>query len=209
MRLLTSWQFSIGSPHPPVRLRGVGFPFPEHVLPPLTFNLSPLTFIPLLSTFYLLLSTFLPAQTRYEFSHPQMGTVFRLVFYTEKDSVSAAAIATHVFARVDTLNAIFSDYLPESELSRLSDQAGNGQKIQISQELWEILRLSKQFAKASGGAFDPTVGAITRLWRRARTLKEPPDSMRIAAALKTVDYRSILLYKNRHVTLQIKCTRLD
>ncbi|MFM9947150.1 MAG: FAD:protein FMN transferase [Saprospiraceae bacterium] len=139
-----------------------------------------------------------------------MGTVFRLVFYTEKDATTAQDIAKQVFARVDTLNAIFSDYLPESELNRLSDQAGSGEKIQVSEPLWKILRLSKSYAKASDGAFDPTVGALTRLWRRARNLKEPPDSARITAALETVDYRSIRLYKkNRRVQLKLKGTRLD
>lgn len=169
-----------------------------------TFNLSALTF-----NLLLLIPVLLNAQQRYEFSHPQMGTVFRLVFYTEKDSATAQSIAKQVFDRVDTLNAIFSDYLPESELNRLSDKAGSGKKIQVSEPLWEILRLSKSYAKASKGAFDPTVGALTRLWRRARNLKEPPDSTRIAAALETVDYRSIRLYKNRRVQLKLKGTRLD
>lgn len=163
------------------------------------FCLLPFAFCPL----------FLPAQQRYEFSHPQMGTVFRLVFYTEKDSVNAQAIAARIFDRVDTLNAIFSDYLPESELNRLSDQSGSGKKVHVSEELWKILRQSKRFAKASNGAFDPTVGALTRLWRRARNLKEPPDSARIVAALKTVNYRSIRFYKNRRVQLKLKGTRLD
>lgn len=176
-----------------------------------TFKLSTLTFS--LSKFpfslLLLLPTFLPAQQRYEFSHPQMGTVFRLVFYTEKDSTTAQSIAKQVFDRVDTLNAIFSDYFPESELNRLSDKAGSREKIQISEPLWNILRLSKSYAKASKGAFDPSVGALTRLWRRARNLKEPPDSAWIAAALTTVDYRSIRLYKNCRVQLKLKGTRLD
>lgn len=169
-----------------------------------TFNLSTLTF-----SLLLLLPVLLPAQQRYEFSHPKMGTVFRLVFYTEKDAATAQSIAKQVFDRVDTLNAIFSDYLPESELNRLSDKAGSGEKIQVSEALWKILRLSKSYAKASDGAFDPTIGALTRLWRRARNLKELPDSARIAAALKTVNYRAIRLYKNYQVRLKRKGTRLD
>lgn len=170
----------------------------------LTFNLSKFSF-----NLLLLLPIFLPAQQCYEFSHPQMGTIFRLVFYTEKDSATAQSIATRIFARVDTLNAIFSDYLPESELNRLSDKAGSGEKVPVSKELWSILRQAKRYAKASDGAFDPTIGALTRLWRRARNLKEPPDSARIAAALKTVDYRAIRLYKNYQVRLKRKGTRLD
>jgi len=149
------------------------------------------------------------AQQRYEFSHPQMGTTFRLVFYTEKDSTKAVAIAARIFESVDTLNAIFSDYLPESELNRLSDRAGSGEKVQVSEELWSILRLAKQYAHETGGAFDPTVGALTRLWRRARNLKEAPDSLRLNLALKTINYRAIRFHGKRRISLKNKGTRLD
>ena len=80
-----------------------------------------------------------PSQ-RFEFSHPQMGTVFRLVFYTDLDTAAASALAHRVFARVDTLNSIFSDYQPESELNRLSDRAGTSAPMPVSAELEDILR---------------------------------------------------------------------
>ena len=146
---------------------------------------------------------------RYTYTHPQMGTVFTLIFYSEKDSTEASAIAATVFARVDTLNAIFSDYIPESELSRLSDKAGSGEKVKISNELWEIMRLADKFSKASNGNFDITVGAITRLWRKARHMQEMPDSARLQTALTTVGFQSIKFYKKHRVELLRKGTRLD
>ena len=41
-----------------------------------------------------------------------MGTIIRLVFYSTADSAGARSVAEKVFARVDSLNAAFSDYLP-------------------------------------------------------------------------------------------------
>lgn len=146
---------------------------------------------------------------RYTYTHPQMGTVFTLIFYTEKDSAAASAIATNVFARVDTLNAIFSDYIPDSELNRLSDKAGTGDKVKISNELWNIMRLANKYSKASSGNFDITVGAITRLWRKARHMQEMPDSARLQSALSTVGFQSIKFYKRHRVELLRKGTRLD
>lgn len=146
---------------------------------------------------------------RYTYTHPQMGTVFKLVFYTDKDSSFANNIAAQVFIRVDSLNAVFSDYLPESELSRLSDKAGSGEKVKVSADLWKILQLSKKYSAASNGAFDITVGATTRLWRKARNMKELPDSSQVSKAVMTVGYQSILLKKGRYAMLEKKGTRLD
>ncbi|HLP92576.1 MAG TPA: FAD:protein FMN transferase, partial [Saprospiraceae bacterium] len=126
---------------------------------------------------------------RYEFTHPQMGTVFRLIFYAKTDSVTAAVWAKDVFNAVDSLNAIMSDYLPESELNRLSRQSGTGVSVAVSADLWQILHLSGQFSAKSRGAFDVTIGPLTRLWRRARNLKEVPDSADIGKALAAVGYQ--------------------
>lgn len=149
------------------------------------------------------------SQLRYTFSHPQMGTVIRLVFYSKADSAEARALAMHIFDKVDSLNAAFSDYLPESELSRLCDRAGDGEKVKVSKDLWDILALSAAFSKKTDGAFDITIGAVTRLWRKARTMKELPDSARLAAALKTVNFRRVHLYSGQRARIRIPGVRLD
>lgn len=133
---------------------------------------------------------------RYSFQHPQMGTVFKLVFYSEKDSSEARAIAQQVFNRIDTLNAIFSDWLPESALSQLCKTAGMGKKVAVSPELFDILVQSKRFSKQSAGAFDASIGPLTRLWRRARSLKELPLPERIATAREKVGWKNIQTFKH-------------
>jgi thiamine biosynthesis lipoprotein len=138
-----------------------------------------------------------------------MGTVFRLIFYAE-DSTMANHAAKVVFARIDTLNAILSDYLPESELNRLCARAGTGEKVRVSPDLWFILKQSARFSKESKGAFDVTIGNLSRLWRRARNLKTLPDSARIATARALTDYRNIRLYRRNHrVELLKKGIQLD
>lgn len=138
-----------------------------------------------------------------------MGTVFRLVFYTEQYPANAATTAARIFHWVDTLNQIFSDYLPESELNRLSDQAGKPAPVRVSTELADILQRARQFSKASDGAFDVTVGALTRLWRRARNLQEMPDSARLQAALQTVDWKSVRFRGKKYIRLTRPGARLD
>ena len=63
----------------------------------------------------------------------------------------------------DDLAARLSVWEPESELSRLNRSAG-GPGLEIAGETRELLRLSKQFGKATDGAFDITVLPVVRLW---------------------------------------------
>lgn len=146
---------------------------------------------------------------RYEFSHPQMGAVFRLIFYAENDSLAERAAHT-VFDRVDSLNAVMTDYQPDSELMRLCDKAGTDEKVPVSADLWRILKISQHFSRQSGGAFDVTVGPLTRLWRRARHLQELPDSAQVAAAQALVDWRNVRFYPHpKRIRLLKKGMKLD
>lgn len=149
------------------------------------------------------------ALKRYEFAHPQMGTVFRLVFYSGQDSVYAVEIAQKAFDMVDSLNAILSDYLPESEINRLCTSAGMGESIRVSDELWNVLKLSDRFSRQSEGAFDASIGPLTRLWRRARNLKELPDSARVGEALEKIGFQNIAFKKGQKIELKKTGMRLD
>ena len=145
---------------------------------------------------------------RYTFSHPQMGTVFRLVLYAESENVAQNA-ANQAFAAVDSMNASMSDYLPDSELSLLCNTAGTGQSVRISADLWQILKQSKQFSRQSKGAFDATIGPLTRLWRRARNLKALPDTAKILEARELVGFQNLILQKGQKIKLQKAGMRLD
>jgi thiamine biosynthesis lipoprotein len=127
------------------------------------------------------------AQQRYEFTHRQMGTTFRILLYAS-DSVQAREAAAAAFSRVDTLNAILSDYREDSELSKLSRTAGSGQWVQVSPDLWRVLRISHRASRKSNGAFDLTIGPLVQLWRRARRQHELPSAQSIIKAKAAVGY---------------------
>ena len=129
---------------------------------------------------------------RYEFTHPQMGTVFRLLFYAADDSLAARA-ARAACDRIDELNQILSDYQANSELGRLSATAGSGRAVRVSRDLWRVLLTAQQAARLSDGAFDITVGPVVRLWRRARRQHELPDPAGLAKARRAVSYKHIEL----------------
>ena len=103
-----------------------------------------------------------------------------------------------------------SDYLPESELSKLSRTSGSGKKVKVSVELWEMLKLSKKLSRKSKGAFDVTIGPLSQLWRRAVRRNAFPDSAKVTDAVRRVSYKYIRFYPFRHaVKLKKANMRLD
>jgi thiamine biosynthesis lipoprotein len=138
-----------------------------------------------------------------------MGTTFRIVFYAEGQEKAKQA-AQAAFARIDELNQIFSDYQEDSEVSRLSQSAGSEKKVPISSELWEVLKFAKTLSRKSDGAFDVSIGPLSKLWRRAFRQKEFPALEKIEEARTLVNYRAIKLYrKHQRVKLAMEGMRLD
>lgn len=131
------------------------------------------------------------ALTRFEFSQAHMGTTFRVVLYAS-DRDSAAVASRAAFNRIARLDAIMSDYSETSELALLCRQSGVG-PVQISDDLFQVLAAAQRMAERTGGAFDVTVGPVSRLWRRARRTGELPDPARLTRARELVDYRCLRL----------------
>jgi len=65
--------------------------------------------------------------------------------------------------RLLQINAVFSTWLSDSELSRLND-ASVGEKIAVSSELYDLLEASAELYQQSDGYFDPGIGRLIDLW---------------------------------------------
>lgn len=133
---------------------------------------------------------------RFESTQPHMGVPFKIIIYAP-DEATATRATRAAFARIAELDGILSDYNPESELNRLARQGHQG-SVRLSDDLWRVLSASQQLARATGGAFDVTVGPYVRLWRRARRQKEMPSPERLAEARSAVSYQWLELDESTH-----------
>jgi thiamine biosynthesis lipoprotein len=108
-----------------------------------------------------------------------MGTSLEL--RVEADDASAARSAEErVLREIDRLAAIFSGYDRASELSRW--QATSNGLTAVSPALFEVLQACDQWRARSGGAFDPGVQALTRLWSRSAAVDRTPTVEELAEA---------------------------
>ena len=111
-----------------------------------------------------------------------MGTLVRVTVYAAGESEAREAFRT-AFDRIRELDAILSDYRPDSELNRVAADAV-ARPVVVSADLARVLAASQELAAATGGAFDITQGPTIRLWRAARSSGRLPDpaALREAAA---------------------------
>ena len=123
---------------------------------------------------------------RFEFESKHMGTTFRVVVFADQATATRAAAAG--FARVAALEAVMSDYRPDSELmlAGKANDAAPATPIRVSDDLLAVLKCSAEMSRVSGGAFDVTVGPLTKLWRVSRKTQELPDAKELATALALV-----------------------
>ena len=145
---------------------------------------------------------------RFSYSQPKMGTEFRIIFYCDSDSL-ANFIQDAAFKKIDQLNSIFSDYELDSELNRIVRFAGNDTVVAVSEVLYSTLKTAMLISKETIGAFDVTIGPLSKLWRRAMRRNEFPTDVDIVKAKGLVDYKYISLHKKESITFSKKGLKLD
>ncbi|MEL7159154.1 MAG: FAD:protein FMN transferase, partial [Bacteroidota bacterium] len=72
-----------------------------------------------------------------------------------------------------------------------------------------VLHFARRLARRSKGAFDPTVGPLTKLWRRAFRLQTFPARERILAARARVQWQDLKTASNDRVRLRRNGMQLD
>lgn len=139
---------------------------------------------------------------RMDFSHPAMGTQFRITLYAE-DTAQAETAVKAAWTRVDEIERVASDYLPESELCQLCLARG---PRSVSADMRALLTHALDFAQKTEGAFDVTTGHLTQLWRRSKRRMELPTEAHLHRALSLTGWQRVTLAEQ--VQLQPE-TQLD
>ena len=144
---------------------------------------------------------------RFTISRPAMGTPWQLTLYTT-DSLAARQLAERVFARVEAVEQSMSDYRSDSEINQLV-RLPPRRYHRVSEDLYRVLDVSLQLARRSGGAFDPTVGPLSKLWRRAIRHQAFPTQDQLAEARTRVQWKSVRLRSGSRVRLARDGLQLD
>lgn len=130
-----------------------------------------------------------------------MGTVVELTLWDNGQDLDKAAEAG--FAEIKRLVPVFSSYDPSSDVSRISRDAGTA--VLVKPETMTVIKTAVDIAARSCGAFDPTVGALARLWGPSGERGIVPTEREIKKTLPLVNWTMIGVDEKAHtVTLDVK-----
>ncbi len=165
-------------------------------------------------TFYLLLFTFLlgcAKQDRiFRESRIVMDTITTINIVSPSKEKAKEGIEKG-FAEIKRLEKLLNYFSPDSEISAINKLSGI-RPVKVSKETLEIIKRSLEIAEATGGAFNPTIGPVIKLWRFSRQDKADiiPSEESIRDALELVDYKKVRIdERTSEVFLEMKGMELD
>ena len=95
----------------------------------------------------------------HSYTHRAMDTEFRVSFGEQEDEAQCASAAAVAFARIDELERLLSRFDDTSDVAVIR-ALRPGQEATVAPETMAILMECVRVCAATGGAFDPTVGAL-------------------------------------------------
>ncbi len=111
------------------------------------------------------------------------------------------------FAEMARLEQMMSTHRPDSELSRVNDNAG-GSFTPVSPELIEVVRRGLEWGERSQGALAMSLGPVVDLWHFDGESGPPPAGESLAQALTRVDESGIEI-REQEIRLKRPGMKLD
>ena len=101
-----------------------------------------------------------------------------------------------IFQRLRQIEDRMSANKDGTEIAAVNASAG-GKAVKVSDDTFFVISQAVEYAGLAGGAFDPTVGPLVKLWNIGNEGAHVPQKSEIASALKLIDIaRSNLTPKN-------------
>ncbi|MCA9523200.1 MAG: FAD:protein FMN transferase [Myxococcales bacterium] len=127
----------------------------------------------------------------------ELGTPYDVVIVTStKDEARARAALRELRVFVRGLERRFSEWMPDSEISRINRDAGRGW-VAIAPDMAKLLRGALHVSRVTDGAFDVSWAPLGALYDRARRNGRLPGPAAIRRYLQRVGWRGVRLEKQR------------
>ncbi len=120
-----------------------------------------------------------------------MATDFEVI-YPSYEGVEARRAGMDILDAVQRFDRMLNIWKGESELKRVNNQA-HKEPVEVSVELFRMLKLSKQLCEETGGAFDITTTPLTRCWGFFYRDGGMPEEHKIEEAMSYVGMEHVVL----------------
>jgi FAD:protein FMN transferase len=135
-----------------------------------------------------------------------LGTLVEVTIPGDADKAASATQA--VFDEIKRIEDLTS-FHKQSGLTAVNDAAGTG-PVKVDAELLDLIATALDTSEKTKGAFDPTVGVLSRLWSFSGGEPRLPDQSEIADALTKVGGARIQIDRSAGtISLPVKGMALD
>jgi len=133
-----------------------------------------------------------------------MGTVCTVNAYDD----GTKSLYDELFARLHEIDETFSVTIDSSEISAINKAAGE-RSVSVSPDTAYVVRSALSYAELTGGAFDPTVGPLVKIWGINTDHARVPAQSEIDAVLPLIDWRDVSVTDDNTVMLKRRGMALD
>ena len=133
-----------------------------------------------------------------------MGTVCTVNAYDD----GTKSLYDELFARLHEIDETFSVTIDSSEISAINKAAGE-RSVSVSSDTAYVVKAALSFAELTGGAFDPTVGPLVKLWGINTDHARVPEKSEIDAVLPLINWRDVSVTDDNTVMLKRRGMALD
>jgi thiamine biosynthesis lipoprotein len=127
----------------------------------------------------------------YQEARRLMWTKFEIIAYGP-DRTRLAEAAEAAFEEIDRLDRQMSNYSETSELTYINRNAAREDVI-VEKGLFDLLKLSLDYNRETGGAFDITVGPLMRAWGFFNDSGRVPEAKELASVVARVGSKHVNL----------------
>jgi FAD:protein FMN transferase len=120
-----------------------------------------------------------------------MATRFEVAIFDSRKPLARAA-ADEALDEVSRLEGILSAFHPESEIYQVNAEAAR-RPVAVRPEVFGLLRHAVEIGRASGGAFDITIGPLMHCWGFRGPRAGAPDRQELDTALAVCGLDHIML----------------
>ncbi len=124
----------------------------------------------------------------------RLGTIVRITLYGD-DSEKLNDALDLSMKEIERLENLLSVNIPSSDVS-LVNRASGKYPVKVSEETGVLLERALEWSERTGGAFDPTVGKIVKLWGIGTENAAVPDPEKLKEAVNMTDFRKVSVVHN-------------
>ena len=121
-------------------------------------------------------------------------TVFDTVISVQVYDSVEKSVLEHCKTMCKEFEDKFSRTIETSEISQIN--AAGGTPVTVSDDTVKLIKKGIYYGELSNGAFDITIGTVSKLWDFKAENPSPPSAEAVAEAVSHIDYKKIVISDN-------------